>query len=60
MTFLDTFKKNEIGEVSFVVIRRLDCLLDSVNKDVREANDKFKEKVSEEKLILILQKQLEG
>ena len=58
----DTFKKNEIGDVllPFVVIRRLDCLLDSVNKDVREANDKFKEKVSEEKLIPILQKAAGG
>lgn len=45
------FKKNEIGDVllPFVVIRRLDCILDPVNVKVREAYHKFKDKVSEEK-----------
>ena len=35
------FKKNEIGDVllPFVVIRRLDCILDPVNVKVREAKD---------------------
>lgn len=34
----DTFKKNEIGDVvlPFVVIRRLDCILEPVNTVVRD------------------------
>lgn len=52
------FKKNEIGDVllPFVVIRRLDCILDPVNVKVQEAYHKFKDKVSEEKLDPILRK----
>ena len=54
----NVFKKNEIGDVllPFVVIRRLDCILEPVNVKVREAYNKFKEKVSEEKLNPILRK----
>jgi len=54
----NTFKKNEIGDVllPFVVIRRLDCMLDPVNAKVREAYNNFKDKVSEEKLSPILRK----
>lgn len=56
------FKKNEIGDVllPFVVIRRLDCILDPVNVKVREAYHKFKDKVSEEKLDPILRKAAGG
>ena len=39
----DAFKKNEIGDVvlPFVVIRRLDCILEPVNDKVRETYKKF-------------------
>ena len=43
----NTFRKNEIGDVllPFVVIRRLDCILDPVNGKVRAAYENFKDKV---------------
>ena len=58
----NTFKKNEIGDVllPFVVIRRLDCILDPVNHKVRDAYNSFKDKVSEEKLDPILRKAAGG
>lgn len=58
----DAFKKNEIGDVllPFVVIRRLDCMLEAVNKNVREAYNKFHDKVSEDKLDPILKKAANG
>ncbi|KAF2335382.1 type I restriction-modification system subunit M [Flavobacterium ginsenosidimutans] len=58
----DAFKKNEIGDVvlPFVVIRRLDCILDGLNENVRETYIKFKEKVAEEKLDPILRKSAGG
>lgn len=58
----DAFKKNEIGDVvlPFVVIRRLDCILDPVNEEVRETYKKFRDKVSEEKLVPILRKAAGG
>lgn len=58
----DAFKKNEIGDVvlPFVVIRRLDCILDPVNNEVRETYTKFCDKVSEEKLVPILRKAAGG
>jgi len=58
----NVFKKNEIGDVllPFVVIRRLDCILDPVNEKVRTAYENFKEKVSEEKLDPILRKAAGG
>ena len=39
----DTFKKNEIGDVvlPFVVLRRLDCILEPVNQKVRDNFNKF-------------------
>jgi len=45
----NTFKKNEIGDVllPFVVIRRLDCILEPLNSKVRVAYENFKDKVSE-------------
>lgn len=54
----DAFKKNEIGDVllPFVVIRRLDCMLESVNNNVRKSYHDFRGKVSEEKLEPILKK----
>jgi type I restriction enzyme M protein len=58
----NVFRKNEIGDVllPFVVIRRLDCLLEPVNKKVREAHSSFKDKVTEEKLDPILRKAAGG
>ena len=58
----DTFKKNEIGDVvlPFVVIRRLDCILESVNTVVRDTHDKFFEKLPAEKLDPILRKAAGG
>jgi type I restriction enzyme M protein len=58
----NVFKKNEIGDVllPFVVIRRLDCILDQVNVKVRSAYENFKEKVSEDKLDPILRKAAGG
>lgn len=54
----NTFKKNEIGDVMlpFVVLRRLDCMLEPNKKDVRDAYLKFKESVKEDKLSPILEK----
>lgn len=58
----NAFKKNEVGDVvlPFVVIRRLDCILDSVNKKVRETYDQFYGKVPDDKLIPILRKAAGG
>jgi type I restriction enzyme M protein len=54
----NVFKKNEIGDVllPFVVIRRLDCILEPANINVRNAYENFKEKVTEDKLDPILRK----
>ncbi len=54
----NVFKKNEIGDVllPFVVIRRLDCILEPVNEKVRDAYINFKDKVTEDKLDPILRK----
>lgn len=54
----DAFKKNEIGDVvlPFVVIRRLDCILDGINENVRSTFHNFKDKVAEDKLDPILRK----
>lgn len=58
----DAFKKNEIGDVvlPFVVIRRLDCILEPVNTKVRATYNKFHEKLSSEKLIPVLRKAAGG
>lgn len=58
----NVFKKNEIGDVllPFVVIRRLDCILEPVNHKVRDAYINFKDKVSEDKLDPILRKAAGG
>ena len=54
----DAFKKNEIGDVvlPFVVIRRLDCILDGLNENVRATYHNFKDKVADDKLDPILRK----
>lgn len=54
----NVFKKNEIGDVllPFIVIRRLDCILQPVNHKVRDAYLKFKDKVKADKLGPILRK----
>ena len=54
----NVFKKNEIGEVllPFVVLRRLDCILEPVNHKVRDSYNSFKDKVNEEKLAPILRR----
>jgi type I restriction enzyme M protein len=58
----NVFRKNEIGDVllPFVVIRRLDCILEPVNEKVREAYNSFKDRVSEDKLDPILRKAAGG
>lgn len=54
----NTFKKNEIGDVMlpFVVLRRLDCMLETTKKTVRDAFLKFQDSVKEDKLSPILEK----
>lgn len=58
----DTFKKNEIGDVvlPFVVIRRLDCILEPANQKVRDAYTQFSERLAAEKLDPILRKAAGG
>ena len=58
----DAFRKNEIGDVvlPFVVIRRLDCILEPVNDKVKDAYTQFSEKLSAEKLDPILRKAAGG
>lgn len=58
----DSFKKNEIGDVllPFVVIRRIDCILEKVNQKVRDAYNTFQDKVAEDKLDPILRKAAGG
>jgi type I restriction enzyme M protein len=58
----DVFRKNELGDVilPFVVLRRLDCILEPVNKTVQENYLKFKEKLSEDKLDPVLRRAAGG
>lgn len=58
----NTFKKNEIGDVMlpFVVLRRLDCMLEANKKTVRESYLNFKDKVLPDKLDPILKKAAGG
>ena len=58
----DAFKKNEIGDVllPFIVIRRLDCMLEPFNKQVRADYNNFKDRVTEDKLEPILRKAAGG
>lgn len=58
----DAFKKNEIGDVvlPFVVLRRLDCILETVNETVRATYNTYKTKIAEDKLDPILRKSAGG
>lgn len=58
----DTFKKSEIGDVilPFVVLRRMDCILEPYNAKVREQYEQFKDKISLEKLDPLLRKTAGG
>ncbi len=58
----DTFKKSEIGDVllPFVVLRRMDCILEPYNEKVREQYEQFKDKISLEKLDPLLRKTAGG
>ncbi|WP_415326298.1 type I restriction-modification system subunit M [Chryseobacterium sp. MMS23-Vi53] len=58
----DAFKKNEIGDVvlPFVVLRRLDCILETVNDTVRASYNTYKTKIAEDKLDPILRKSAGG
>lgn len=54
----NTFKKNEIGDVMlpFVVLRRLDCILEPRKAEVRAAYEQFEGKVAPDRLGPILEK----
>ncbi len=58
----DTFKKSEIGDVllPFVVLRRMDCILEPFNQEVRSQYEKFKDKLAVEKLDPLLRKAAGG
>lgn len=58
----DTFKKSEIGDVilPFVVLRRIDCILEPYNKNVRTQYEQFKDKIALEKLDPLLRKTAGG
>lgn len=58
----NTFKKNEIGDVMlpFVVLRRLDCMLESTKGKVRSQYLDFKDKVNTDRLDPILKKATGG
>lgn len=58
----DTFKKSEIGDVilPFVVLRRMDCILEPYNEKVRQQYEQFCDKISLEKLDPLLRKTAGG
>lgn len=58
----NVFRKNEIGDVllPFVVLRRIDCILQPVNEKVRQTYQQFKDKVNPDKLHPILKKSAGG
>lgn len=58
----DTFKKSEIGDVilPFVVLRRIDCILEPYNAAVRQQYEQFRDKISLEKLDPLLRKTAGG
>lgn len=52
----NTFKKNEIGDVllPFVVLRRLDCMLEKTKEQVRKAYLDFQDKIPADRLPQVL------
>ena len=54
----DVFRHNELGQVilPFVVLRRIDCCLEPVNKNVRTTYANFKDKLAPDKLVPVLKK----
>lgn len=54
----DIFKKSEIGEVilPFVVLRRMDCILEPYNKNVRDVYEQNRDRVALEKLDPLLRR----
>ena len=54
----DTFKKSEIGDVilPFVLLRRIDCILEPVNEKVRNQYNLLKDKITMDKLDPALRK----
>lgn len=56
------FKQHEYGDVilPFVVLRRLDCVLEPQKDDVIKTYKQFKSKLSEDKLFPVLQKATKG
>ena len=54
----DTFKKSEIGDVilPFVLLRRIDCILEPVNEKVRNQYNQLKDKITMDKLDPALRK----
>lgn len=58
----DIFKKSEIGEVilPFVVLRRMDCILEPYNKMVRNVYEQNRDRVALEKLDPLLRKTAGG
>ena len=57
-----TFMKNELGEVMlpFVVLRRMDCILEPIAQKVRDTFNQFKDKVNPDKLDPILRRAAGG
>ena len=58
----DTFKKSEIGDVilPFVVLRRMDCILEPYNENVRKQYEQFRNKIALDKLDPLLRKTAGG
>lgn len=58
----DAFKKNEIGEVMlpFVVLRRLDCMLEPINEQVRSTYAEFHDKIAADRIGGVLYKAAGG
>jgi len=57
-----TFHKNEIGDIMlpFIVIRRMDAILEPVAKKVRDTFEQFKDKINPDKLDPVLRKAAGG
>lgn len=57
-----TFKRNELGDVllPFVVLRRMDCILEPYNEKVYATHRKFFDKLTEDKLVPVLRQAAGG